>query len=159
LVFDNCQHVLDAAADLVEAILAQSATVTILATSREELGVAREQIWPVKSLEVGAAVELLVERAYSAAPGFSADDAVLEICHRLDRIPLAIELAASGMASMTANEVRDRLDHRFKLLVGSRRGLECHQTLRHAVQWSFDLLDDAEKVLLDRCSVSPVDSM
>ncbi|MBB5167437.1 NB-ARC domain-containing protein [Mycobacterium sp. AZCC_0083] len=153
LVFDNCEHVLDAAADLVEAILAQSATVTILATSREGLGVAREQIWPVKSLKVGAAVELLVERAHSVAPGFSADDAVLEICHRLDRIPLAIELAASRMASMTATEVRDRLDHRFQLLVGSRRGLERHQTLRHAVQWSYDLLDDAEKVLLDRCSI------
>ena len=137
-VFDNCEHVLDAAADLVEAILAQSATVTILATSREGLGVAREQIWPVKSLKVSAAVELLVERAHSVAPGFSADDAVLEICHRLDRIPLAIELAASRMASMTATEVRDRLDHRFKLLVGSRRGLERHQTLRHAVQWSYD---------------------
>jgi predicted ATPase len=153
LVFDNCEHVLDAAADLVEAILAQSATVTVLATSREGLGVAREQIWPVKSLKVGAAVELLVERAHSVAPGFSADDAALEICHRLDRIPLAIELAASRMASMTATEVRDRLDHRFKLLVGSRRGLERHQTLRHAVQWSYDLLDDAEKVLLDRCSI------
>jgi predicted ATPase len=153
LVFDNCEHVLDAAADLVEAILAQSVTVTILATSREGLGVAREQIWPVKSLKVSAAVELLVERAHSVAPGFSADDAVLEICHRLDRIPLAIELAASRMASMTATEVRDRLDHRFKLLVGSRRGLERHQTLRHAVQWSYDLLDDAEKVLLDRCSI------
>ncbi|WP_220032557.1 ATP-binding protein [Mycolicibacterium moriokaense] len=153
LVFDNCEHVLDAAADLVEAILARSATVTILATSREGLGVAREQIWPVKSLQVSAAVQLLVERAHSVAPGFSADDAVLEICHRLDRIPLAIELAASRMASMTATEVRDRLDHRFKLLVGSRRGLERHQTLRHAVQWSYDLLDDAEKALLDRCSV------
>jgi predicted ATPase len=153
LVFDNCEHVLDAAADLVEAILAQSATVKILATSREGLGVAHGQLWPVKSLEVGAAMELLVERAHSVAPGFSAEDAVLEICRRLDGIPLAIELAASRMASMTAIEVRDRLDHRFKLLVGSRRGLERHQTLRHAVQWSYDLLDDAEKALLDWCSV------
>jgi hypothetical protein len=79
--------------------------------------------------------------------------AVVEICHRLDGIPLAIELAASRMASMTASEVRDRLDHRFKLLVGSRRSLERHQTLRQAVQWSYDLLDDAEKALLGRCSV------
>jgi predicted ATPase len=102
LVFDNCEHVLDAAADLVEAILAQSSTVKIVATSREGLGVAHEQLWPVKSLEVGAAVELFVERAHSVAPGFSADDAVLEICRRLDRIALAIELAASRMASMTA---------------------------------------------------------
>ena len=79
--------------------------------------------------------------------------AVAEICRRLDGIPLAIELAASRMASMTASEVRDRLDHRFRLLVGSRRGLERHQTLRHAVAWSYDLLDDAEKTLLERCSV------
>ena len=72
-------------------------------------------------------------------------DAVVEICRRLDGIPLAIELAASRMASMTATEVRDRLDDRFRLLVGSRRGLERHHTLRHTVAWSYDLLDDAEK--------------
>ena len=101
---------------------------------------------------------LFVERAQSVAPRFSmanADEAaaVVEICRRLDGIPLAIELAASRMASMTASEVRDRLDHRFRLLVGSRRGLERHHTLRHAVAWSYDLLDDAEKTLLERCSV------
>ena len=78
---------------------------------------------------------------------------MVEICRRLDGIPLAIELAASRMASMTAIEVRDRLDQRFRLLVGSRRGLARHQTLRHAVAWSYDHLDDAEKALLDRCSV------
>jgi hypothetical protein len=77
----------------------------------------------------------------------------VEICRRLDGIPLAIELAASRMASMTASEVRDRLDQRLRLLVGSRRGLERHHTLRHAVAWSYDLLDDTEKALLDRCSV------
>ena len=79
--------------------------------------------------------------------------AVTEICQRLDGIPLAIELAASRMASMTASEMRDRLDHRFRLLVGSRRGLERHQTLRHAVAWSYDLLADTEKTVLERCSV------
>ena len=79
--------------------------------------------------------------------------AVTEICQRLDGIPLAIELAASRMASMTASEMRDRLDHRFRLLVGSRRGLARHHTLRHAVAWSYDLLDDTEKTVLDRCSV------
>ena len=89
-----------------------------------------------------AAVNLFVERAQSVAPRFSMatpDEAgaVVEICRRLDGIPLAIELAASRMASMTASEVRDRLDDRFKLLVGSRRGLERHQTLRHAVAWSY----------------------
>jgi len=78
---------------------------------------------------------------------------VVEICRRLDGIPLAIELAASRMASMTAGEVRDRLDQRFRLLVDSRRGLSRHHTLRHAVAWSYDHLDDAEKALLDRCSV------
>jgi hypothetical protein len=80
-------------------------------------------------------------------------EAVVEICRRLDGIPLAIELAASRMASMTAGEVCDRLDQRFRLLVGSRRGMERHQTLRHTVAWSYDLLYEAEKSLLTRCSV------
>jgi hypothetical protein len=87
---------------------------------------------------------------------FAASDeanAVVEICRRLDGIPLAIELAASRMMSMTGADLRDRLDDRFRLLVGSRRGLERHQTLRHAVQWSYDLLDEAEKALLSACSV------
>jgi predicted ATPase len=163
LVIDNCEHVLDAAADLIEAILAHSATVRILATSREGLGVPDEQVWPVRSLDAAAgidsaAVSLFVERAQGIAPSFSMVDgdeaaAVTEICQRLDGIPLAIELAASRMTSMTASEMRDRLDHRFRLLVGSRRGLERHHTLRHAMAWSYDLLDDTEKTVLDRCSV------
>jgi predicted ATPase/class 3 adenylate cyclase len=163
LVIDNCEHVLDATADVIEAILAHSATVRILATSREGLGVPDEQVWPVRSLDAAAgidsaAVALFVERAQGIAPGFSMVDgdegaAVTEICQRLDGIPLAIELAASRMASMTASEMRDRLDHRFRLLVGSRRGLERHHTLRDAVAWSYDLLDDTEKTVLDRCSV------
>jgi predicted ATPase len=163
LVLDNCEHVLDAAADLIEAILARSATVRILATSREGLGIGDEQLWPVPSLELdsgagSAAATLFVERAHDVAPGISFDGpdqsgAVAEICQRLDGIPLAIELAASRMVSMTAVEVRDRLDDRFRLLIGSRRGLERHQTLRHAVQWSYDLLDSSGKDLLARCSV------
>jgi predicted ATPase len=163
LVLDNCEHVVEAAADLVDAILARSDTVTVLATSREGLGVADEQLWLVPPLDVGAgadsaAVDLFVERARNVASRFLVATpkeaaAVVEVCRRLDGIPLAIELAASRMASMTASEVRDRLDHRFRLLVGSRRGLARHQTLRHAVQWSYDLLEEAEKRLLDRCSV------
>ena len=162
LVFDNCEHLLDATAALIEAIFNQSATVKVLATSREGLGVAREQVRPVPALDAAginsAAVTLFVERAHEIAPGFAIGEdeeaaAVTEICQRLDGIPLAIELAASRMASMTAGEVRDRLGHRFRLLVGSRRGLERHQTLRHAVAWSYDLLDEREKFLLDRCSV------
>jgi predicted ATPase len=163
LVIDNCEHVLDVAAGLTEAILTRSATVRVLATSREGLGVADEQLWRVPSLEVesgneSAAVNLFIERAQSVESDFalkqpSEVNAVVEICRSLDGIPLAIELAASRMASMTASEVRDRLDQRFRLLVGSRRGLSRHQTLRHAVAWSYDLLDDTERALLDRCSV------
>jgi predicted ATPase len=163
LVFDNCEHVRDATADLVEAILAHSNTVRILTTSREGLGVVDEQLRLVPSLEVGpgvdsAAATLFLERASSVAAQFSVDEdgeaaAVVEICRRLDGIPLAIELAASRMASMTASDVRDRLDNRFRLLIGSPRALERHQTLRHAVAWSFDLLSDTERALLDRCSV------
>jgi hypothetical protein len=123
LVFDNCEHVRDAAADLIEAILAQSATVTILATSREGLGVADEQLWLVPSLDFGAgiesaAVDLFVDRARSVASGFSMGrsdeaDAVVEICRRLDGIPLAIELAASRMASMQL-QLRARPHHRHR---------------------------------------------
>jgi predicted ATPase len=163
LVFDNCEHVRDAVADLVEAILAHSATVTILATSREGVGVSEEQLWRVPSLDVNsgtesAAVNLFLDRARSVVSDFSLAqpgeaDAVVEICRRLDGIPLAIELAASRMAAMTAGEVRDRLDQRLRLLVDSRRGLSRHQTLRHAVAWSHDLLDEPEKALLERCSV------
>ncbi len=163
LVFDNCEHVLNNAADLIDTILVHSATVKILATSREGVEVGDEQLWRVPSLDVdagidSAAVNLFVERARSVASSFSlanADEtaAVVELCHRLDGIPLAIELAASRMASMTVDEVRDRLDHRLRLLVRSRRGLARHQTLRHSVAWSYDLLDDAEKALLERCSV------
>ena len=163
LVFDNCEHVLDAAADLVETIFTHSQSVKVLATSREGLRVADEHLWSVPSLDLddgidSSAAALFIERA--AAVGHSPPmaeskdaGAVVEICRQLDGIPLGIELAASRMQSMTATEVRDRLGDRFRLLIGSRRGLERHQTLRHAVQWSYDLLDDAEKSLLDRCSV------
>jgi predicted ATPase/class 3 adenylate cyclase len=163
LVFDNCEHVLDAAADLIDAILQRSTTVTILATSREGLRLADEQLWPVPSLDThggadSTAAVLFVERAQAVAPTFAlsgTDDAsaVAEVCRRLDGIPLAIELAASRMQSMTVAELHDRLDDRFRLLTGSRRGLERHQTLRQAVQWSYDLLDDSEQTLLARCSV------
>lgn len=156
LIFDNCEHVLDAAADIIEMILSQSDTGKILATSREGLRLADEHLWPVPSLDVeSSAATLFVDRAAAVASMISSTpdvEAVAEICRRLDGIPLAIELAASRMQSMTAAELRDRLHDRFRLLVGARRGLERHQTLRHAVQWSFDLLDDAEKRLLIKCS-------
>ncbi|PXW99582.1 putative ATPase [Mycolicibacterium moriokaense] len=163
LVFDNCEHVLDPAADIIEAIFSHSQTVHVLATSREGLRVADEHLWAVPSLDLtdgiqSSAAALFIERAAAVrqevplgAAGESA--AVVEICRQLDGIPLGIELAASRMQSMTATEVCDRLGDRFRLLVGSRRGLERHQTLRHAVAWSYDLLDDGEKSVLNRCSV------
>ena len=163
LLFDNCEHVLDAAADMIDAIFTHSQTVTVLTTSREGLRVADEYLWSVPSLDLedgidSSAAALFLERAEAIAHGplFNQTNdaqAVVEICRQLDGIPLGIELAASRMQSMTATEVRDRLGDRFRLLVGSRRGLERHQTLRHAVQWSYDLLDDAEKSVLERCSV------
>ena len=163
LVFDNCEHVIDAAAIMIEAILTRSSTVSVLATSREGLRLPDERLWPVPPLDVtagtgSAAATLFIDRAETVSPGVSlagADEtsAVVEICRRLDGIPLAIELAASRLLSMTAAEVRDHLDDRFRLLVGSRRGLERHQTLRQAVEWSYDLLDNSEKSLLAVCSV------
>ena len=157
LVFDNCEHVLDTVADLIETILAGSETVKILATSREGLRLADEHLWPVPSLDIhSSAAILFADRASAVAPSASVTSdnaAVTEICGRVDGIPLAIELAASRLASMTVSEIRDHLDDRFRLLVGSRRGLERHQTLRHAVQWSYDLLEADEKAMLVRCSV------
>lgn len=163
VVLDNCEHVLDAAGDLIEAILARSDTSQLVATSREGLRLPAEHLWPVPSLgfgddEAAEAVELFVQRAQAVDPSFAIEDdenesAVEEICRRLDGIALAVELAAARMVSMTAAEVRDRLGDRFRLLSGSRRGLERHQTLLHAVQWSYDLLEDDERALLNRCSV------
>lgn len=163
LVVDNCEHLRDAVAGLVDTILARARTARILATSREGLGLGDEQLWAVPSLDVdagveSAAVDLFVDRARAVVSDFELsgadeDSAAVEICRRLDGIPLAIELAASRIASMSVSEIRDRLGQRFRLLVGSRRGLERHQTLRHTVAWSFDLLDPAEKDLLQRCSV------
>jgi class 3 adenylate cyclase len=147
LIVDNCEHVLDAVAELVTEILSRSAPVKVLATSREALRVADEQVWPVPSLSMvgdeAEAVALFTVRAIAVLPRFSLNAegdraAVEEICRRLDGIPLAIELAASRMASMSPYEVRDHLDDRFRLLSGARRGLERHQTLRNAVQWSYD---------------------
>jgi predicted ATPase/class 3 adenylate cyclase len=162
LVLDNCEHVLAAAADLVEEILARTRTVTIMATSREGLRVGAEHSWLVPSLSVDGAgsegVALFVERASAVNSRFSvaglADaESVAVICQRLDGIALAIELAAARMVSMSAQDVRDRLDDRFRLLAGGRRGLERHQTLRHAVAWSYGLLDDTDRLVLGRCAV------
>jgi predicted ATPase len=163
LVLDNCEHVLGAAGDLVEAVLTRARAVRIVATSREGLRVRAEHLWVVPSLDVregaaSAAVELFVERARAVNAGFGLDDeadavAVTEICRRVDGIALAIELAAARMVSMSPSEVLERLTDRFRLLRGAGRGLERHQTLHQAVQWSFDLLSEDERVVLQHCSV------
>ena len=161
LVFDNCEHLIETIALLVQQIAANCPHVTVFATSREALAIDGEQIWPVSPLDVeGAnspAVQLFAERARAVAPKFSLgdDDAVaIEICRRLDGIPLAIELAAARMQAISPSQLRERLDERFRLLGGgSRRGVERHQTLWHAVQWSYDLLSPQERAVLGWTSV------
>ena len=156
LVIDNCEHLLDATALLIES-LEECLQVRVLVTSRESLGVRYEWAWRVPSLSDEAAVDLFVERADVAASGFRAGEADLvvigEICTRLDGIPLAIELAAARVRSMSPSQIRDRLGERFRLLTGSRRSIERHQTLRHAVQWSYDLLEPVEQTVLQCVSV------
>lgn len=163
IVLDNCEHVVDAAADLLEAVLLRSNGVQVLATSRQGLGLADEHLFSVPALEVdsgtlSAGVELFVERARAVVSDFelrttSDATAVIEICRGLDGIPLAIELAAARMVSLGPGDIRDRLADRFRLLSGSRRAEPRHRTLRNVVQWSFDLLEPAEASLLTRCSV------
>jgi predicted ATPase len=160
VVMDNCEHVLEAAAEVAEKILASTKAVKVLATSREGLRVRAEHLWPVPSLDVAAgagsaAVELFVERARAVVPGFGLAEphdaaAVIEICQRLDGIALAIELAAARMVAMSPQDVADRLGDRFRLLSGPRRGLERHQTLRQAVGWSYDLLGQDERQVLQQ---------
>ena len=156
LVVDNCEHVLDETAALAAA-LAACQSVKLLVTSRESLAIAGELAWRVPSLPGEAALELFIERAATAATGFHPDDADLavigDICTRLDGIALAIELAAARVRSMSPTQICDRLDERFRLLTGSRRSIERHQTLRHAVQWSYDLLEPIEQTVLEQASV------
>ncbi len=158
LIVDNCEHVLAPVIELVEAVGARCPTVTIVATSREPLGLPGEQVIRVPSLEPNFGVELFCDRARAANSSFaaSADDlATIEaICARLDGIPLAIELAAARGRSLSPDEVLARLDDRFRLLRGSSRGgLERHQTLRATVTWSYQLLSSDDQLLFDRLSV------
>jgi predicted ATPase len=156
LILDNCEHVLDAAASLARRLIDVEGIV-VLATSREPLRVRGEQVWPVGPLDTTeAGTELFVDRARERDPRFELDDsgtaAVAEICRRLDGMPLAIELAAARTNALSAPAIAARLGDRFRLLRGGRRG-ERHQTLRDTVQWSYELLSDAEAALFDRLSV------
>jgi predicted ATPase/DNA-binding SARP family transcriptional activator/class 3 adenylate cyclase len=162
IVLDNCEHVRRAAADIAEALITRT-TVHVIAASRENLRLAAEHVWHVPPLDTTAgaespAVELFVQRARSVDPLFDLTDAVdvaavTEICRSLDGLALAIELAAARMLSMSPVDVSDRLRDRFRLLAGGDDGVAHHQTLGKAVSWSYDLLDDDEQELLDRCSV------
>jgi predicted ATPase len=157
VVLDNCEHILDVASEIAEAIVAARMS-GVVATSREPLGVAGETVWPVPSLAPADARALFVDRAREAGAVLRADDGtegeIGEICRRLDGIPLAIELAAGRARSMSPSEIRDRLDARFRLLRGGpRRGLDRHRTLLATVQWSYDLLSEAERQIFRRLSV------
>ncbi|MFE9926351.1 BTAD domain-containing putative transcriptional regulator [Streptomyces sp. NPDC005774] len=157
LVLDNCEHVVDAAARLVETLLERCPDLTVLATSREPLGVPGEVLRPVEPLPEPVALRLLADRGAAARPGFRVDDdpeACAEICRRLDGLPLAIELAAARLRMLTPRQIADRLDDRFRLLTsGSRTVRPRQQTLRAVVDWSWDLLDDDERDVLGRLSV------
>ncbi|MQY16698.1 hypothetical protein SRB5_69000 [Streptomyces sp. RB5] len=158
LVLDNCEHVIEAAAALTATLLERCPRLTVLATSREPLGVPGELVRPVEPLPPPHALRLFAERARTVRPDFDpaedTDGAIAEICRRLDGLPLAIELAAARLRMLTPRQIADRLDDRFRLLTGgSRTVLPRQQTLRAVVDWSWDLLDDRERTLLRRLSV------
>ena len=158
IVLDNCEHVVDASAELVHAVLRHCPHVTILATSREALGVANETAWLVPPLASAEAVQLFVERARAGSPAFSLTSAnataVSEICRRLDGVPLAIELAAARVRVLSPEQIAQRLDDAFRLLTtGSRTALPRHRTLRATMEWSCALLGARDQVLFRRLAV------
>jgi predicted ATPase/DNA-binding winged helix-turn-helix (wHTH) protein len=171
LVLDNCEHVIDTAARIAEALLHGGGTVQVIATSREPLRVDGERVYPVPSLDVPAegvehfedvtrhgAVELFIKRARAAEPRLSLDErfgaAIAKICRRLDGIPLAIEFAASRAAAFGIEELASGLDHCFDILGGGRRTASPrHQTLRATLDWSHALLVETERVMLRRLAI------
>ncbi|MGC0331026.1 putative ATPase/DNA-binding SARP family transcriptional activator [Streptomyces sp. SAI-170] len=158
LILDNCEHVIGAAADLAETLLTHCPGLTILATSREPLGVPGESVRPVEPLLPDQAHRLFAERAAAVRPDAAEvlrdTEAVAEICRRLDGLPLAIELAAARLRLLTPRQIADRLDDRFRLLTsGSRTVLPRQQTLRAVVDWSWDLLEEPERTMLREASV------
>jgi predicted ATPase/DNA-binding CsgD family transcriptional regulator len=176
LLVDNCEHVVAEAAEIIADLLTAGDGLTVLATSREPLGVPGEVSYQVRTLpvpdlgdaaEAGAvggfdAVRLFAERAATASPGFRLTEAnapaVAALCRRLDGLPLAIELAASRVRSFEPEQLVEHLDHRFELLSGgARTALPRQRTLRGAIDWSYDLLDDDERALFDRLGVFPAD--
>jgi len=161
LVIDNCEHLIDDVAGFVDRMLRACPDVRVLATSREGLAVSGEVLWRVPSLRVdddAAAVELFADRARLVRPDFTVTDdnrdLVARLCQRLDGIPLAIELATARLQMLTLAQIVDHLADRFRLLTGgSRTVMERQRTLRAMMDWSHDLLSEAEQVLLRRLSV------
>jgi predicted ATPase/transcriptional regulator with XRE-family HTH domain len=172
LILDNCEHLIATSAQLAEAVLRACPKLRLLATSREPLGIAGEVPFlvpslsspdplhpiPVDTLTQYEAVQLFVDRAVTALPGFAVTNAnapsVVQVCHQLDGIPLAIELAAARVKLLQVEQIAERLDDRFQLLTGgSRTALPRHQTLAALIDWSYDLLSKPERVLLGRLSV------
>jgi len=173
IILDNCEHLVDACAQMANKILQAAPHVRILASSREALGIAGEVSYRVPSLGVPPdmdhlplaeslsqyeAVKLFIDRAVSANPDFKVTNEntsfLAQICHRLDGIPLAIELAAAKIRVLNLEQIAKRLDDRFRLLTGGNRtALERHQTLRAAIDWSYNLLDDTEKFFFRRLAV------
>ena len=172
LILDNCEHLLHGCAALAGALLSNCPSLHLLATSREALGILGETVWRVPALATPnprqlpalhnlatyGSVRLFVERARAGRPGFALtagnSGAVAAICHRLDGIPLAIELAAARLATLSLDAVVAQLDDRFRLLVGGNRAaVPRHQTLRAVLDWSYALLEPAEHAVLRRLSV------
>ncbi|HEY0475637.1 MAG TPA: BTAD domain-containing putative transcriptional regulator [Kribbella sp.] len=169
LILDNCEHVIEAAARFAERVLGECRRLRILATSREPLGITGEALWLVEPLAVptdagpaeiasSPAVRLLRDRADAVRKDLGTDQHTLatlvRICRALDGMPLAIELAAARLRTMSVEQLANRLDDRFRLLTsGSRTALPRHQTLRAVVDWSWELLTDAERMVLRRLSV------
>ena len=169
LVLDNCEHLVEAVAGLVRKLLRDCSSLQILATSRESLNLAGEQVWPLEGLNVplqkqsqqpegSAAVQLFVERAWAAQPLFDLTTenkaAVLEICRQLDGLPLAIELAAARVKGLGVEQISRRLQRSFKLLSGgSQANVPHHQTVQAMIDWSYNLLTGEEQLLLRRMAV------
>jgi predicted ATPase/class 3 adenylate cyclase len=171
LILDNCEHLVDACARMVDRLLHAAPKLRILASSREALGIAGEvsyrvpslglpdikQLPPLDSLSQYEAVRLFIDRARAAQPSFHVTNenapAVAQICYRLDGIPLALELAAAKVRALSVDQIAKRLDDRFRLLTGGNRtALERHQTLRATLDWSYNLLPAPEQILFRRLS-------
>ncbi|MEY2464367.1 MAG: hypothetical protein QOH64_2505, partial [Acidimicrobiaceae bacterium] len=157
LVIDNCEHVIEGAAELVQAVVDGCPSMQVLATSRERLGLAYEQLITVGPLDpIGSGAELFHERARALDPTFDTHTSRLdveEICRRLDGVPLAIELAAARTRTMPPADLLTRLDNSLRLLTGGQRsGVEHHRTLRAAIEWSYDLLSPHEQLVFQRLS-------